>query len=93
MPNPGICVANSDATEEWLPIMSLCRKISLVWAVGGSQVQDFPPDLAYPMGGPDAEFKYFFLEMHYDNPQQAPSIYIGFYITFLKYFIDFVALI
>ena len=33
------------------------------------KVQDFPADLAYPMGGSDDEFKYFVFEIHYDNPE------------------------
>ena len=82
LPDPGICVADSTFVESWTPIFMYCRRTSLVWAVGGDAIQDFPSELAYPLGGPDAEFKYFFLEMHYDNPEKIPSIFeLFFYKT------------
>ena len=34
------------------------------------KIQDFPEDLAYPLGGSENEFKYFMLQIHYDNPQK-----------------------
>ena len=34
------------------------------------KIQDFPQNLAYPLGGSEDEFKYFFLELHYDNPDK-----------------------
>lgn len=73
-PQPGICIADSDVTSEWASMFYYCRHKSLAWAVGSSQVQDFPPDLAYPIGGSEDEFKYFFLEIHYHNPQRLHSI-------------------
>lgn len=33
-----------------------------------------PQDIAYPIGGSNAEFKYFYLQMHYDNPDKIQSI-------------------
>lgn len=57
--------------KEWSDIAQYCSKISLVWAVGSSQVQDFPEDLAYPI---DTDYKYFILNIHYDNPQRLPSL-------------------
>lgn len=76
LPDPGICVNNEiGLTPEWAKIFTLCRKVSLVWAVGSSDIQDFPEHLAYPIGGSkDDTFKYFFLQIHYDNPNQLPSI-------------------
>ncbi|RMZ99630.1 DBH-like monooxygenase 1, partial [Brachionus plicatilis] len=59
---------------EWLKAIQHCHKISLVWAVGGATIQDFPEDLAYPMGGPDEETRYFFLEIHFDNPRLKKDI-------------------
>ena len=73
LPDPGVCVNDNGPTGFWSSIFMYCKRTSLVWAVGGEAIQDFPSDLAYPVGGPDAEFKYFFLEMHYDNPQKIPS--------------------
>ncbi len=31
------------------------------------KIQDFPADLAYPLGGSQNEFKYFILQIHYNN--------------------------
>ena len=45
-----------------------------VWAVGGDLVQDFPQDMAYPIGGSDEEFKYFYLQVHYDNAELHKGI-------------------
>jgi hypothetical protein len=75
IPEPGPCFAldPSQDPKDWLTIRGFCYKISLVWAVGGEIIQDFPSNLAYPLGGSTKEFKYFFLEMHYDNPDLKPS--------------------
>ena len=37
------------------------------------KIQDFPSDMAYPLGGPDADSKYFVLQMHYDNPNKTKA--------------------
>lgn len=74
LPEPGVCIADSTQTKEWNVLLQYCSRISLVWAVGGSEIQDFPEDLAYPIGGSEDEFKYFYLEIHYDNPHKVPSI-------------------
>ena len=57
------------AETDWWKVEQKCRKISLTWGVGGYLKQDFPENLAYPLGGSDSEFKYFYLQIHYDNPQ------------------------
>ena len=33
------------------------------------KIQDFPSDMGYPLGGSPNEFKYFVLQLHYNNPQ------------------------
>jgi hypothetical protein len=80
IPAPGACVLDSVFQPEWNDISSYCGRISLVWAVGGSEIQDFPLDLAYPIGGTTNKFKYFYIEMHYNNPQHVPSILIFLYL-------------
>ncbi len=46
---------------------------------------DFPSNLAYPLGGPNADFKYFFLELHYTNPALVKGAQLRtgfrFYVT------------
>ena len=37
------------------------------------QNQEFPEGLALPMGGDDADFTYFHLKVHYNNPELIPS--------------------
>ena len=73
LPESGPCfsyqTSQPEISAQWIKVMNLCRKVSLGWAVGGDIVQDFPSNIAYPMGGPDADFQYFFLQIHYDNPQ------------------------
>jgi hypothetical protein len=32
-----------------------------------------PQNIAYPLGGPKADFKYFYIQMHYSNPAIIPS--------------------
>jgi hypothetical protein len=75
VPSPGNCYSfhPSQNNSEWSNAMSYCRKLSLVWAFGGPLVQDFPEDMGYPLGGGEDEFKYFILEIHYDNPMQIKS--------------------
>lgn len=75
IPKPGMCVNNvGGLLSDWMSIYQICRRVSLVWAVGGSEVQDFPEHLAYPIGGSKDSFRYFFVEIHYNNPDQTPSI-------------------
>lgn len=68
-PKPGLC-----STNEWLDTSIYCSRISLGWAVGGPLIQDMPQDIAYPIGGSNAEFKYFYLQMHYDNPDKIQNV-------------------
>jgi len=51
-----------------------CRSARLQygWAVGGGD-QYFPEEAGLPMGG-DTDFHYFFMEMHYDNPEHRDDI-------------------
>jgi hypothetical protein len=74
-PAPGYCFADVEAKMDpmWSQVQTYCKSVSLVWAVGGDVIQDFPQNLAYPMGGPSG-FKYFFLQIHYNNPALTPSI-------------------
>ncbi len=69
VPTPGSCFPDKPSeTNEWRKASKHCSKISLVWAVGGSTIQDFPNDIAYPLGRNASTSKYFYLEIHYDNP-------------------------
>ncbi len=43
------------------------------WAVGGDLIADFPESFAYPIGGSENEFKYFYLQMHYENTDYEKS--------------------
>ena len=72
-PLPGSCLS-SNQSDPWYKFRSYCKIISLVWAVGGPTIQDFPENLAYPFGGSETEAKYFFLEIHYDNPSLRANI-------------------
>jgi hypothetical protein len=67
IPDAGICVDTNGPRNEWTNVNKYCYTASLVWAVGGSQVQNFPDDMAYPLGGSEDEFKYFYLQLHYNN--------------------------
>ena len=67
-PKPGLCANVGVKTPEWDLPMRYCNRISLVWAVGGDLINDMPPKLGYPLGGSEDETKFFFLEMHYENP-------------------------
>ncbi len=70
IPRPASCnLENPSSTSEWKKVYKHCNKISLAWAVGGSVSQDFPSEIAYPLGKNISHSKYFFLEIHYDNPQ------------------------
>lgn len=90
LPQPGMCVNNEvGQTEEWANMFNLCRKVSLVWAVGGSEIQDFPDHLGYPIGGANDSFTYFFLEIHYNNPKKLPSREILKLYSLFKYKIIF----
>jgi hypothetical protein len=70
-PEPGNCVEDETFVDRWRGPQSYCSKSSMAWAVGSSDIQQFPQDLAYPIEG----FKYFYLEMHFDNPNRIPSFY------------------
>lgn len=37
------------------------------------KVQTLPENMGYPLGGSRADFKYFFLQIHYDNSDNDPS--------------------
>jgi hypothetical protein len=79
MPSPGNCFSfhPSQNSTEWNNVMSYCRKLSLVWAFGGPLIQYFPDEMGYPLGGSEDEFKYFVLEIHYDNPMLINSLYFS----------------
>lgn len=66
--------------------------LNKAWAIGSPLVQDFPQDIAYPLGGSSNEFKYFYLQMHYDNPGLIPSMLFriknDFLIVFIILFLD-----
>ena len=61
--------------------MDLCRTITYGWAVGAERVNFFPEDTGYPIGG-DTDYKYFVVEVHYDNPERK----IGFFDDFAMRF-------
>lgn len=70
LPAAGSCYSNIPyATSHWAEIYAHCNKLSFAWAVGGNIIQDFPRNLAYPMGKDRSESKYLFIEMHYNNPK------------------------
>ena len=57
-------------------------------------IQDIPENLAYPLGGSPSEMKYFYLQVHYDNPSQLLSkikfsIFIGPKIIYMYIFFSF----
>ena len=89
IPEPGACVLDGTYPEDWDGPSVFCNRVSLGWAVGGDTVQDFPDDLAYPIGGPDAEFKYFRLEMHFSNPEKIPSCETCYDFLFIRFFIKY----
>ena len=75
IPTPGSCFPEKPSeTSEWRKAAKHCSKISLTWAVGGSIIQDFPNDIAYPLGRNASTSKYFYLEIHYDNPEIIKDI-------------------
>lgn len=45
----------------------------MAWATGGDLVQDFPENFGYPLGG-SGGIKYFFLQMHYENPAMTQNV-------------------
>lgn len=70
--------------EEWTKLAQICVQITLAWAVGGELVTEFPNGLGFPLGGSDAEFKYFKFQIHYNNPDLATirdQSGIRFYLT------------
>jgi hypothetical protein len=69
-PTPGLCVSGG----EWARVRSYCNKLTLVWATGGDLVTDFPANMGYPVGGDVNDFKYFFLEMHYENADNDKDV-------------------
>lgn len=73
LPEPGACAKDSSLVDEWRNPMSYCLTGSLGWAVGGDMLVDFPDDLAYPLGGSGDEFKYFYIQIHYNNLEKTPS--------------------
>jgi hypothetical protein len=69
IPEPGSCVEGDESVARWNDISPFCSRQSLVWAVGSSDVQQFPNDLAYPING----LKYIMLQLHFDNSKKIPS--------------------
>ena len=76
MPEPGPCYPfhKSQPKTEWPEVSKYCTTVSFVWAVGSPLVQDFPEDIAYPSGGADGDYTYFYLQLHYDNPNLIDGI-------------------
>ena len=68
IPEPGRCTDKSHQAKPWIEVQKICQTASFVWAVGGDLQTDFPPNMAYPIGGSPTEFRYFYLQMHYENP-------------------------
>jgi hypothetical protein len=81
VPQPGNCVDFSythseNPTNTWLSVSKYCRSATSAWAIGGDVIQDFPQGLGFPIGGENSEFTYFFIEVHYDNPQKIKSKFL-----------------
>jgi hypothetical protein len=72
LPDPGSCVEDESTVNYWNEALSYCSKSSMAWAVGSSDIQKFPQDLAYPI----EDFKYFLFQIHFDNPDRLSSIYL-----------------
>jgi hypothetical protein len=68
-PEPGNCVEDESTVNRWDDIQSYCPTSSMAWAVGSSDIQKFPQDIAYPIEG----FKYFYFQVHFDNPNRVSS--------------------
>jgi hypothetical protein len=77
LPEPGNCVQDEQSVDSWDDVFSYCSKTSLAWAVGSSDIQKFPQDIAYPIEG----YKYFLFQVHFDNPNRVSSIFIHIYIS------------
>jgi hypothetical protein len=69
-PDAEVCVSEDHSSKSWDKIFQYCNKILVVWNIGGPAIQDFPSDFAYPI---EDDFKYFFIQIHYNNPNQIPS--------------------
>lgn len=76
LPEPGYCVIENSVKTDWSKAnynaSSYCIRSALTWAVGSSDIQDLPEDLAYPAGGTQ-NFKYFIFQLHYNNPKKIAS--------------------
>ena len=46
-----------------------------------------PKQYGYPVGGESATFKYFFMQLHYENPDKIPSklffVFVGFHLLLI----------
>jgi hypothetical protein len=76
VPEPGVCFSldpKQKPDTTFSSVMPYCTRTTYDWGIGSPIVQDFPQDIAYPIGGPQAEFTYFYLEIHYDNPSLKPG--------------------
>jgi hypothetical protein len=69
MPEPGNCVEDEQPVDRWNDVLTYCTKTSLAWPIGSSDIQKFPNDMAYPIDG----LKYFYLLIHFDNPNRVSS--------------------
>jgi hypothetical protein len=79
-PYPGNCFDNENTyspnkLNKWLNVNKYCSTIALAWAIGGSVIQEFPDELGFPFGGKDSEFTYFYLQIHYDNPDFVKNLH------------------
>ncbi|CAF1219237.1 unnamed protein product [Rotaria magnacalcarata] len=60
-----------DACDNVYVQVPLCMSNSAsVWAIGGDDLEEFPEEAGYPVGG-NFPVKYYVLEIHYDNPKRA----------------------
>ena len=50
--------------------------VNSAWAVGGDMEMIIPPEYGYPVGGNKNDFKYFFIQMHYENPEKLKDIQV-----------------
>ncbi len=60
----------------YFKLFSLKKNISylkLFLFFSNCKISYLPSDLAYPVGGSPNEFKYFMLEIHYNNPNLLPG--------------------
>ncbi|RNA24662.1 DBH-like monooxygenase 1, partial [Brachionus plicatilis] len=74
---PGYCYEDKNKMQN-------CQSIAFAWAYGGNNIDIYPKDMGYPIGG-DTDYLYYIFEIHYDNPQMVlgyiESITWRYYMT------------